>query len=93
MDRSGPGTGGKHDVRHGNVIEGDASQYLRARRPMVGRLIVVHGNAVIPLRHFDQGRRYHGAGQCRPYVRLHGAVRPDLLVCGDAGEALGDSML
>ena len=43
------------------------------------------------VRDLDEGRRHRRPRLDRPYERVHGAARR-LVVCGDAGDALGDSI-
>jgi hypothetical protein len=72
------------------IVEGDASQYAGATGPW--RAAGDQGQRVFALRDLDEGDRHRGAwaisGTCPPSWR-----RPaTLVVCGDAGEALGDSL-
>ena len=88
--RGNAGTGRRreHHVRP-VVVDGNASQSAAATGR--GGLLVVHGDAARALRDLDEGRRHRRPRLDRTHERLHGAARR-LVVCGDAGEALGDSI-
>ena len=83
------GRGREHDVRRGHR-EGRCQPVCRRHRQ--GRPAGDRGQCLVALRHFDEGHRYRRARAtsaiCRPSWRRPG----NLVVCGDAGDALGDSI-
>ena len=80
---AGPGTG--ENIMSGKiVIEGDASQYLGATGH--GGLIVVKGNASSRC-----GISMKGVNIVIGHMSAFMGQSGNLVVCGDAGEALGDS--
>ena len=71
-------------------VEGDASQSAGATGR--GGLLVHRRQCLVALRHLDEGHRHRGArarsGTCRAFMAQAG----NLVVLGDAGDALGDSI-
>ena len=85
------GVGVAENIMSGTVVvEGNASQSAGATGH--GGLLVIRGDAVGALRHLDEGRGHRGAAARSGHMSAFMAQKGRLVVCGDAGDALGDSI-
>ena len=80
----------EHDVGH----RARQRQCHRSRRapPAMAGSSSSRAMPSVALRHLDEGHRHRGRRLGRPHVGLHGASAAISWCCGDAGEALGDSI-
>ena len=85
------GVGVAENMMSGVVwVKGNASEV--GRRHGQWRASRHRGRCLVALRHFDEGYRYRGRRQSVGHMSAFMAQAGNLVVCGDAGEALGDSI-